>query len=154
MDQLQIYVNLLQLLNYQLKELLKIHIETYVSLNTAIYVHTMQNTKIEESEEEQALLFNDVDSESENETFIKPTTPITLNPYMKSSLNAESCFVKKPACIPKMYNILPNTKEKRDKKNKKLAEMQMQKQMQMQMQKQKLKLDNEKKPDKTKCNIM
>jgi len=161
MDQVQIYVNLLKLLDYQLKELLKIHMDTYVTLNTAIYVHNMQNTyKIEEvkkiyetknpefvniiqepDNELQNLLFNDVDSESENEKIdeiiyeigikepqdneniddplITPVKQITLNPYIESSFNGASCFITKPACIPSMYKILPSSKKQRDKQNKK-----------------------------------
>ena len=166
MEQLQIYVNLLHLLDYQLKELLKLHVDTYVTLNTHIYVYNLKNTldltKINERyeiEEEivvtkyeineiqenelQHLLFNDVDSETEeiknitypilfvpqeNEEIDKPlVTPITLNPYMHNSFNGDSCFINKPhcvpsSCIPPMYKILPNTKDKRDRKNKKPEE--------------------------------
>jgi hypothetical protein len=167
MEQLQIYVNLLHLLDYQLKELLKLHVDTYVTLNTHIYVYNLKNTldltkineryeieeeivvtkyEVDETQENelQHLLFNDVDSETEeteeienitdpilfvpqeNEEIITPlviVTPITLNPY----IDRNSCFINKPhcvppSCIPPMYKILPNTKDKRDRKNKKPEE--------------------------------
>ena len=42
-EQIQMHVNLLKLLDYQLKELLKMHTDTYVTLNTFIYIHNINN---------------------------------------------------------------------------------------------------------------
>jgi hypothetical protein len=43
-EQIQMHVNLLKLLDYQLKEVLKMHTDTYVTLNTFIYIHNISNS--------------------------------------------------------------------------------------------------------------
>ena len=108
-EQIQMHVNLLKLLDYQLKEVLKMHTDTYVTLNTFIYIHNISNITInnsinpkvknmqivhEDEDENKPLLINDIDSESENEIIYTQTSTEILE-QNQTSENITDPLIKK-----------------------------------------------------------
>jgi hypothetical protein len=146
-EQVQIYTSLLQLLDYQLKELLKLHIETREILNNAInasvtltetlitpeapYIVTPEITldicaiiPINQTLEPtlDPVKLNDIDSDDEDDANLEKKQLITMDPLIEKT----GCFMRKPKCFspptcvaPKcMYEILPNTLEDRQRRYK------------------------------------